>query len=140
MNRKLALAVCLLVSTICTAEAKIPDTPAGRLWQQWLGIYNAGDTEKLTKFIAERFSEKMLGGRTPEAEARREMGVRERMGNFVAVKAESGSAHDLSLLVRTENGRAWFTVDWHADPANPERMADDQWKPAEPPEKETGSR
>jgi beta-lactamase family protein len=107
VKRKLALFLCLCVSTISAAQATIPDTPAGRLWQQWLEIFNAGDVPKLTEFIARHFSEKMLDGRTPAAEARREMNLRDRMGNFEVFRVESSSPNDLKLLVRTDDGLSW---------------------------------
>jgi CubicO group peptidase (beta-lactamase class C family) len=118
--RKAAVAV-LLACPLLSAQIGTPNTVPGRLLQQWIETFNAGDVEKRARFIREHYDPSVLEGIEPEQMARRALEFREMAGGgFDLYKVTQSSETEVKALLREKGGFGWAVLDIKTDPAKPE--------------------
>jgi CubicO group peptidase (beta-lactamase class C family) len=121
--RKVLISI-LLACTPLPAQVSAPNTAPGRLLQQWIETFNAGDVEKRTKFIREHYNPTLLEGAQPEQMARRALEFREMTGGgFDLYKVTQSSENEVRALLRERGGFGWAVLEIKTDPARPEIIA-----------------
>ena len=121
MTIRNAAAAVLLTCALLSAQVSSPNTAPGRLLQQWIETFNAGDVEKRAKFIKEHYEPSVLEGVQPEEMARRALDFREMTGGgFDLYKVTQSSESEVRAVLREKSGFGWAVLDIKTDPAKPE--------------------
>jgi CubicO group peptidase (beta-lactamase class C family) len=121
MTIRNAAAAVLLTCALLSAQVSSPNTAPGRLLQQWIETFNAGDVEKRARFIREHYDASVLEGVQPEQIARRGLEFREMAGGgFDLYKVTQSSETEVKALLREKGGFGWAVLDIKTDPAKPE--------------------
>ena len=112
------------------SASAIPETPAGKLFREFLALFNAGDAAKLKEFVARTHSKRLLERDSPERLTEMHMEVRQQSGGFDFVQAVRSSAHELVARVKAKaDGEALdFTFRVEAEP--PHAISGFQVQPA----------
>jgi CubicO group peptidase (beta-lactamase class C family) len=83
------------------ATVAVPDTTAGKLLNEWLAAYNAGDEEGLRKFAESRYTPDARGGRPAAAIAEGQMQSRGSSGGYDVAKITESSPASLTAVLRS---------------------------------------
>lgn len=111
-----AAIVMLAVAPVEAQTAQpIPDTPAGRFVSVWLEAYNSADPKKLERYNA------LYGRKTPPQDW---IDTHAMTGRFTPVRIESQGPNEMTVLLSTETGDAFWQSKIKVDPADPMKVTE----------------
>jgi CubicO group peptidase (beta-lactamase class C family) len=110
--RRAVVVLLLLIANIVFGSEKagdsrashrvaVPSTAAGRLLDEWLTAYNAGDREALRKFSDKRYTPEARKGQSPDAFAEAQAESRENSGGYDLVNLEEVSPTLLAAVLKS---------------------------------------
>ena len=79
----------------------VPATTAGRLLEEWLTAYNAGDRTALRKFSETRYTPEARKGQSPDAFAEAQVESRANSGGYDLLKVEEVSPTQLTAVLKS---------------------------------------
>jgi CubicO group peptidase (beta-lactamase class C family) len=113
------------------ATEKLPDTPVGRLGQQFLDAVDAGDSATVARFVAEHWS-RDVRGRSPEKIAGMLAKLHAQSGGLRVQRFEmAGSA--LRMMTRAANEKKWLAMEIEPAVGDPSRIANITLVPLDQP-------
>ena len=127
------IATVVLLTACAFAQAAIPDTPPGRLFQSWLDSFNSGDVARHTKFLAEHASDQVRQGQPAARAARDEMRFRSVVVGFDLYKVLASSDTELRVLLKERGGFGFAEAVYRVDPAHPDVIASNEIEQAPTP-------
>ena len=106
----------LFVLSICTGQATIPDTPAGKVCRSWLEAFNSGERSRVAAYL-EKYE--------PEHKDRldRLLDFREQTGGFNIIRVEKSEPLHLEVLVRERDGGNFAMLKLDVKDSNPPVVA-----------------
>jgi CubicO group peptidase (beta-lactamase class C family) len=113
MWRILCFALLLVPGLVLAKALTFPDTPAGRLAEQRLRAFNAGDAEALRSYQQ---------AHEPELSVERELALREMTGGFELIRVSRDEVNRIELILREQYGDRVGTLELQVDPKQPERV------------------
>jgi D-alanyl-D-alanine carboxypeptidase len=122
MLKKVAL--LLLLPLLASAQSNIPSSAPGKLLQDWLETFNAGDVDRRAQFITEHYSEAALRGAKPEMLARNMLRFRDMVGGgFEFFKTIEASEMEIKVLLKEKGGFGWAILHIRLDAKNSGRIS-----------------
>jgi CubicO group peptidase (beta-lactamase class C family) len=103
------------------AAVAFPDTPAARRMQEYLRLFNAGDSAAAVPFIRDSMVQGPDDKRTPEQRAGQMRAIRQRLGALTPLAIASSSPAQFVLTVRPEQEES-ATLSVDVEPAAPFRI------------------
>lgn len=111
-----ALLILILSATMGAARASevtIPDTPAGQIAKKRFEAFNLGDADALRAY---------RDAHEPEMSIERELMMRQMLGGFELLSVALDEPHQVSLIVREQDGDRVGMLDLQVDPQQPTRV------------------
>jgi CubicO group peptidase (beta-lactamase class C family) len=105
----------LFTSLACAAQAKLPDTFAGRKCSAWLEVFNRGDREAYRAFLEKNFPSRVerLNG---------EMNFRGQTGGFDVKRVEESSDTKIVVLAQERGSDQMARLEMEVEAAEPHRI------------------
>lgn len=143
MKKKITI-VCVfsltLLAWVALGQATEQNAASGaaerlRIFNERLKAFNAGDGAGLAKFVKEHIPEKTRQGRTPEAMAQSELGLRDRVGGgFDLYKIEKNADNELTAVLKSHGEFPMFArTSWKFDAEQPDLILRQELGPIETP-------
>ena len=128
MGRPRAFVLLLLLSAALPAsaqgmkEAKLPDSPLGKLAASYLQAFNSGRRDALRDFIAANYSDSALRDRSADSRAALQASFYRSLGSLAVYRVEHPSDDELRLLVRARLTGEWMRLGFSAAEGKPLRV------------------
>ncbi len=134
-NREIAhllVTVALILAVAGGAQARppgaaapqpieLPDSPAGKILDEWFRMANAGEKDRATSFVGERFTVEFLSKLPADAMVAFHLQLHDQAGDFVPHKLLTTADHELKVLAWGELG-AWWEVTLAVEAQPPHRI------------------
>ena len=78
----------------------LPDTPAGKLFGEFLEVFNAGDKERMKEFVVRTHSKRLLERNSPDRLTEMHVDIRGQSGGFELVRVVRSTPAELVARVR----------------------------------------
>ncbi|MCP4657081.1 MAG: beta-lactamase family protein [bacterium] len=127
----LVVTVALILSMGGVAQARppgdapqsieLPDSPAGKILDEWFRITNAGEKDLATSFVGERFTVEFLSKLPADAMTAFHLQLHEQAGEFIPHKLLTTTDHELKVLAWGELG-VWWEVTLVVEASPPHRI------------------
>lgn len=119
-------AIPALAGDTPTTAAVLPDTPAGRFVSAFLGAFNSADRDQIERHRA---------AYRREAPAEGWINLHAMTGRLTPVRVEARSANEITVLLLPEEGDGFWRNSVVIDPADPMKIVESRFEPADrPPE------
>lgn len=129
MRYLLAAFALLLLPTASAqlrSEIPIPDTPAGRFLATWLGVHNAADPNEVARY------NRLYHRQTSPQDW---IGLYRMIGRVTPLRVEAAGPNQATMLVAAEYGDSLWQERVVLDPADPMKVVEATFQPADrPPE------
>lgn len=135
MKRAVVVLLLLIANAVFgTSKGTTPDTPPGRLLQEWLRAFNAGDEPALRKFAESRYTAQARGGRSVGEIVEGQLGSRQSNGGFDVHRVEHSSPTELTVALKSRATFPRFVrLALKVDASAPELLVERKASPMELP-------
>lgn len=113
MKRILAAIVTCIAATGQSLAVELPDTPAGRALESWIGALNAGDEAKMQAHV-DLYHRK--------SKAKDYLGLRDVFGTLSVLKIEKNDPNDIVAILGESLGDDVLRAEYKTDPNDPTRL------------------
>lgn len=104
--------------------ARLPATPAGRLFAQWLGVFNGGDVEQIRRFISEHFAEAALKQRPADDRTDSQAIHFYDTRGYELRRIEKSTTREITALAQSNLASLWYRITIKVEAESPNKIAE----------------
>lgn len=102
----------------------IPNTPAGRQLTDWLRVFESGDQDEFTRFIAERYNKSLIEQDTAVDRADRQARIYLDARGFDFRSIEKSTTQEIVVLAQAKLTGLWYRLTMKVEAEQPNRVAE----------------